>query len=129
MTFLLSKKILLMFKFNFVPPEKSLSLSSLHPIREYDPSEHSLFQTDKSQFFQPLPVCQMLQSLSPFVGFTPLCSCLSHTGEPSSGPSTSDLSCQSQVEKNDHFPLTCYRHSCLMQPRLPLAFLAAKANC
>lgn len=87
-------------------PEKSLS--SLLPIRDYDPSEHSLFQTDKSQFFQLLLLCQMLQSLSPFIGLTPVCWHLLHTGEPSTGPSTSDFPCQSR-EKGS-LPLICYQH-------------------
>lgn len=106
-------------------PEKSLS--SLLPIRDYGPSEHSLFQTDKLQFFQPLLLCQMLQSLSPFIGLTPVCWHLLHTGEPSTGPSNSDFPCQSR-EKGS-LPLICYQHFYPMQPRLHSAFLAAKANC
>lgn len=71
-------------------------------------------------------LCQMLQSLSPFVGLTPVCSHLSRTGKPSTGPSTSDLSCQSR-EKGS-LPSICYQHFCVMQSRAALVFLAAKAN-
>lgn len=96
------------------------------PIREYDPSEHSLFHTDKSKFFQPLLLFQMLPSLSPFLGLTPRCSHLSPTGAqcwtqhfrfllPEQRKRITSLDLLSALLSNAAW--------------VPLAFLAAKANC
>jgi len=68
----------------------------------WDPPEPSLLQAKPSQLFWPLLMWQMLRSPSlwSFIGLSPLCPCLSFTGE----PSTHQCSSPVPSKEKDHLP-------------------------
>lgn len=64
-------------------------------------------------------------------GLSPVCPCLSHPGEPRTGPSTPSvaLAVVFYLWEGDRITLLCLLSAPLEQPRMPLACFSAKARC